>query len=208
MLKTNIEVFTHSMSEKLVINFSSPSESPTRHVQVGFFHFSRVKTYQDWKLHHSSSVWNNYEEGCFFWQWISDQLYAVYIYIYYVVSVKALLAPDRAFNWLRFFSAIWVTKRKGMPEMYDVTVPRWFNTFACSPAHSLHDAFTFYYGHSPVWFPILNESYPHDAHIRVYVRSVKCLRDSVLAGGGGGSKNDISERWCQVFLGEIRVIPW
>lgn len=132
----------------------------------------------------------------------------LYIYIYYVVSVKALLAPDRAFNWLRFFSAIWVTKRKGMPEMYDVTVPRWFNTFACSPAHSLHDAFTFYYGHSPVWFPILNESYPHDAHIRVYVRSVKCLRDSVLAGGGGGSKNDISERWCQVFLGEIRVIPW
>ena len=108
----------------------------------------------------------------------------LYIYIYYVVSVKALLAPDRAFNWLRFFSAIWVTKRKGMPEMYDVTVPRWFNTFACSPAHSLHDAFTFYYGHSPVWFPILNESYPHDAHIRVYVRSVKCLRDSVLAGGG------------------------
>lgn len=37
MLKTNI--FTHSMSEKLVIHCSIPSESPLRHVQVGLLPF-------------------------------------------------------------------------------------------------------------------------------------------------------------------------
>ena len=107
------------------------------------FHFSRVKKYQDWKLHHSSSVWNNYEEGFFFdngYQ-ISCMLY-MYIYILCSICQGTISTRENIQLIAFFFSAIWVSKRKGMQEMYYVTGPRWFNTFACSPVHSLHDAFT------------------------------------------------------------------